>query len=243
VVSRVRTFAGYSDATADRILGPAAAGAGRLQARSLEHLAFLNRGGRFEAVPLPMEAQLAPASYVGIADFTGDGTEDVFLAQNFYPTAVGLPRYDAGRGLLLRGTGRLLEPLPAAQSGILVYGDQRGAAYSDMDGDGRLDLAISQNGAATRLFRNTGAQPGLRVRLIGPAENPDGIGTQIRVVYGQTMGPVREVQAGSGYWSQNGAVQVFGLSSAPTGVWVRWPGGEVTRVPVEPGAKEVVVRR
>jgi hypothetical protein len=243
VVSRVRTFAGYADATADRILGPAAAGAGRLQARTLEHLAFINRGGRFEAVPLPMEAQLAPASYVGIADFTGDGTEDVFLAQNFFPTAVGLPRYDAGRGLLLRGTGRLLEPLPAAQSGILVYGDQRGAAYSDMDGDGRLDLAISQNGAATRLFRNTGATPGLRVRLIGPAQNPDGIGAQIRVVYGQTMGPVREVQAGSGYWSQNGAVQVFGLSSAPTGVWVRWPGGEVTRVPVEPGAREVVVRR
>jgi hypothetical protein len=243
VVGRVRTFAGYADATTDRVLGPATSSAGRLQARTLDHMAFINRGGRFEAVPLPMEAQLAPASYAGIADFTGDGIEDLFLAQNFYPTAVGVPRYDAGRGLLLRGTGRLLQPLPAAQSGLLVYGDQRGAAYSDLDADGRLDLVVSQNGQLTRLFRNRGAVPGLRVRLLGPAENPDAIGAQIRIIYGERMGPVREVQAGSGYWSQNGAVQVFGLSSQPSGVWVRWPGGDVVRLAVEPGAREVVVRR
>jgi enediyne biosynthesis protein E4 len=55
------------------------------------------------------------------------------------------------------------------------------------------------------------------------------------------MGPVREIQAGSGYWSQNGAVQVFGLSEVPTAVWVRWPGGSVTREPVPAGAREVVV--
>ena len=66
--------------------------------------------------------------------------------------------------------------------------------------------------------------------------------TQIRIVYGNRMGPVREVQAGSGYWSQNGAVQVFGISGAPTEVWVRWPGGSESRVPVIPGAREVVVR-
>jgi phage gp37-like protein len=55
------------------------------------------------------------------------------------------------------------------------------------------------------------------------------------------MGPVREIQAGSGYWSQNGAVQVFGMSGTPTAVWVRWPGGKETRAPVVSGAREVVV--
>ena len=49
------------------------------------------------------------------------------------------------------------------------------------------------------------------MRLVGPAANPDGIGAQVRLVFGDSMGPVREVQAGSGYWSQNGAVQVFGI--------------------------------
>jgi hypothetical protein len=131
----------------------------------------------------------------------------------------------------------------AAKSGIRVYGDQRGAAYSDFNRDGRLDIAVSQNGAQTRLFGNRGAKPGLRVRLEGPPSNPDAIGAQVRIVYGNGMGPVREIQAGSGYWSQNGAVQVFGLSDTPTAVWVRWPGGAETRVSVPPGSREIVARR
>ena len=102
-----------------------------------------------------------------------------------------------------------LTPMSGAHSGIDVYGDQRGAAYADFDHDGRLDLVVSQNGATTRLFHNRGAKPGLRVRVVGPPANPDAVGAQIRVVYGDRMGPVREIQAGSGYWSQNGATQVI----------------------------------
>jgi len=77
----------------------------------------------------------------------------------------------------------------------------------------------------------------------GPASNPDGIGAQVRLLFGDRLGPVREIQAGSGYWSQNGAVQVFGFETQPTAVWVRWPGGGETRTPVSAGAKEVVVSK
>lgn len=244
IASRFRSFGAYADATLDRLLEPIAEKVSRLSAVTQDHMLFLNRGDRFDAVPLPAEAQLAPAFYAGIADFDGDGFEDLFLSQNFFPTAVGTPRYDTGRGLLLAGDGQGgLRPLTGAQSGLKIYGDQRGAAYSDFDADGRLDLVVSQNGAATRLFRNRGAAIGLRVRVAGPAENPDGIGAQIRIVYGDRMGPVREIHAGSGYWSENGAIQVFGLSGTPTEVLTRWPGGEETRVPVPSGAREVVVRR
>jgi len=243
LASRVRTFAAFADANVDRVLGPAATRVQRLEARTMDHMVFLNRGDHFDAVPLPAEAQWAPAFYAGIADFDGDGAEDVFLSQNFFPTAIGSPRYDAGRGLLMLGDGKGgLKPVSGATSGVVVYGDQRGAAYADYDGDGRLDLAVSQNGAATRLFHNRGAKPGLRVRVQGPPANPDAVGAQVRIVYQGGMGPVREIQAGSGYWSQNGAVQVFGLATAPTAVWVRWPGGAETRMPVPAGAREVVVR-
>jgi hypothetical protein len=243
VVTRASSFAAYADASVEQVLGPAMGATRRVEARTLDHTLFLNRGGRFEARSLPAEAQWAPAFYAGIADFDGDGAEDLFLSQNFSPTTVGEPRYDAGRSLLLRGDGKGgLTPVAAARSGIAVYGDGRGAAYADFNGDGRLDLAVSQNGAATRLFQNRGGRPGLRVRLIGPATNPDAIGATLRVQYANGDGPLREVQAGSGYWSQNGAVQVLGLSGAPTYVLVRWPGGGEIRMAVPPGAKDVTIR-
>ncbi len=244
VARRFPTFGAYAGASLDQLVAAVGGRVERLEATTFDHMLFLNRGDRFEAIPLPVEAQFAPAFYAGIADFDGDGSEDVFLGQNFSPTVVGVPRYDNGRGLLLRGDGQGgLGPVSGREAGILVYGDQRGAGYADYDGDGRLDLAVSQNGAPTRLFHNRGARPGLRVRLVGPPANPDGIGARVRVVYGtgERAGPVREISAGSGYWSQNGAVQVFGLSGAPIEVWVRWPDGRESREPVA-GQREVVVR-
>ena len=63
---------------------------------------------------------MAPAFGVNVADFNGDGYEDVFLSQNFFGMRGEEPRLDAGRGLLLTGssTGELTA-VPGQQSGIL----------------------------------------------------------------------------------------------------------------------------
>lgn len=239
----VRSFAAFADASVREIVGSQPASTRPYTANTLDHTVFFNRGGRFEARSLPAEAQMSAAFHAGIADYNGDGIEDVFLSENFFGTSVSAPRYDAGRGLLLAGrAGGVLEPLSAQQSGLAIYGEQRGAAHADFDGDGRLDLAVTQNSAATRLYRNVGAAPGIRVRLVGDARNPTGIGAQMRLVYGTAQGPVREIQAGSGYWSQNGAIQVLGLSGQPTALWVRWPGGREQTVRLAPGQREISVR-
>src|SRR6185503_16956526 len=164
----------------------------------------------FEVMAMPAEAQFAPVFAVCIGDCDGDGHEDVFLSQNFFGTNPETARYDGGRGLWLRGDGTgHLAPMPGQQSGVMVYGEQRGAALCDYDADGRVDLVVTQNGAETKLYHNVGARPGLRVRLKGPAGNLKGIEAQLRLTVGQQQGPLREIHAGSGYWSQDSAVQVM----------------------------------
>jgi len=232
----------YGGASVTEILGAKLGAAGELQAVTLDSMVFLNRGGRFEAHALPVEAQFAPGFGVCVGDMNGDGKEDVFLSQNFFATVPEEWRHDAGRALWLRGDGQGgLKAVPGQESGTAVYGEQRGCALADYDGDGRVDLVVTQNGNATRLFHNVGAKPGLRVRLKGGPSNPTGVGAQMRLIYGDRKGPVREIHDGSGYWSQDSAIEVLGTPEAPTGLWVRWAGGKTTTNLVPAGAHEIEV--
>jgi hypothetical protein len=126
-------------------------------------------------------------------------------------------------------------------SGIKVYGEQRGAALCDFNHDGRIDVAVSQNNAPTRLYINHRAKPGLRVLLAGLPANPDSVGAQMRVVDGSGhLGPCRSVSMGSGYWSQDAAAQVLGCAETPVALWIRWPGGKEQTIQLKAG--ELTIR-
>ncbi len=241
---RLGNFETYAKSALPEIYGPAWKGMKELQASWLESTVFLNRGDHFEIVVLPFEAQLAPAFAVCSADFDGNGTEDLFLSQNFFAVHPDVSRYDAGRGLLLKGDGRGgFSSVKGQESGIRIYGEQRGAAACDYDGDGRMDLVVAQNAAETKLCHNVGAKAGLRVRLAGPSGNPTGVGAVLRLSVGGKPGPAREIHAGSGYWSQDSAVQVLATAgtTAATQVEVRWPGGRTVKAEIPPGAREIAV--
>jgi hypothetical protein len=123
---------------------------------------------------------------------------------------------------------------------VKVYGEQRGTALSDFDGDGRTDLVVTQNGAETKLYRNTAARPGLRVKLEA-AGRADAVGAQIRLIFGARKGPVRELRAGAGYWSQDSFTPVLGVPEPPAHLEVRWPGGKTTTSSIPQAARDIVV--
>jgi len=205
----------YSKTSLDKVLGPPFTKSNEKNANTLSHMLFLNRGSSFDGKLLPDEAQFAPGFHAGVSDYDGDGHEDLFLSQNFFAYHVGTPRSDGGRGLWLRGDGTgVLTPVAGQETGIKVYGEQRGAAVADFDGDGRIDLVVSQNGAETKLYRNVGGKPGLSLKDVTTG--------QVRVKYRDgSYGPLREIRVGSGYWSQGNA-NILGLKEKSQDIELYW---------------------
>ena len=105
---------------------------------------------------------------------------------------------------------------------------------------------IAQNGGPTRLFQNRLADPGIRIRVQGPPANPHAVGARLRWLNtrtGEATGPMREIQAGSGYWSQNSPVQVMRRPAGAHAMLVVWPDGTERRVVIPESSREMVLSR
>ena len=153
VRSRIPSFEVYARSSVGDVIGPSLASGKLVEANTLGHMIFVNLGRRFEARSLPDETQLTPSLDVVVLDEDRDDHLDLFLSQNFFAVAPETARSDAGLGLWLRGDGEAgFTPVAAAESGVRIYGEQRGAVAPDLDQDGRPDLVVGQNGAAAVVF-------------------------------------------------------------------------------------------
>jgi hypothetical protein len=104
----------------------------------------------------------------------------------------------------------------------------RGAAYADVDGDGDLDVALTQAGGPALLIRNDQAlgHHWLRVRLRGRRDNRDAIGAWIELRAGGAT-QRRQVMPTRSYLSQVELPVTFGLGAADRieALRVTWPDG------------------
>ena len=129
-----------------------------------------------------------------LGDFDGDGNPDVLINGNDYGTSIGIGRYDALNGLLLKGDGSGgFQPLTMQQSGIYIPSNGR-ALVKLQDVKGNYLVAASQNKNDLKLYalkRSTGSIP---VR-------PDDVSAVISYRNGRKE--KREIYYGSSFLSQS----------------------------------------
>ena len=224
----------YARATLGEILGEdKLAAAQRWAATELRSGVFLSQpDGTYRFTPLPRLAQIGPLSAVVAGDFDGDGYADIYAVQNFPAPLPAIGRFDGGLSQLLRGDGQgHFVPVPAAESGLLVTGDEaKTLAVLDLDEDGWPDFLITRNrGAPTLAYHNhgiAGRRP-LRVVLRGPAGNPAAIGARVTLELADGTTQTAEVTAGAGDAAPSTAACFFGYpdTNSPRRLRVRWPDG------------------
>jgi hypothetical protein len=108
----------------------------------------------------------------------------------------------------------------------------RGAAWGDVDNDGRLDVIVTENNGRARLWRNATQTDHhwLVVKLVGVQSNRNGIGAQIRLTTPDTT-QINYVRSGSSYLTSNDLRAHFGLGEATQAdVEIRWPSGVIDRL-------------
>ena len=164
-----------------------------------------------------------------MADFDNDGHLDLFMVNGF--TEFNRPEFltDPSRLFLSNGDGTFTER--SVDLGVIETDQGRGVSCFDSDGDGSIDIVVSNNQGPLRLWQNNGVRVGhyLVVSLSAPAPNARAIGARIYATT-STVTQQRTIKAGSNFNSQDPALAHFGLGAATTvdSVRVRWPDGTTT---------------
>jgi hypothetical protein len=184
-------------------------------------------------------ANLAEASFpllgfgVDLADFDHDGDLDLAVANGHvldnaaevHPNS----RYPQRNQLFENRGGRFTEVFDA---GLELERVSRGLAAGDLDGDGDLDLVVSNLSDVAEVWENLAGERGawILVDLVDGPSAPGGIGARLTVeAAGRRQ--VEEARTGSSYLSQNALTVHFGLGERARvdALGVDWPSGRRQR--------------
>ena len=132
-------------------------------------------------------------------DVNGDGYLDLFIT-SIYPNR---------RSYLYLNNGDRTFTDITYLAGVRTF-NSWGAAFSDYDNDGDLDLLVC-SGEGVHLFRNeTTPKNWLKVKVVDKNGTTPLIGTRIEVIQND-MKQIREIEGGKGTTNQHSMTQYFGF--------------------------------
>lgn len=177
-------------------------------------------------------------------DMDNDGWPDIFIANgHVFPQAdsiEGMAPYREPIFLFRNNRDRTFEDV-SALSGLnkLPAESRRGAAFGDVNNDGKIDvLILNVDGPPTLLINRTeDGNHAVLFRLTGTKSNKAAIGARVRVTAGGLV-EFDEVRGGGSYLSQNDLRLHFGLEghAVMDAVEILWPSGKkdvLTNLPAD----------
>ena len=168
----------------------------------------------------------------GIFDFDNDGNKDIFVACSAIldnSMAVNHNPYPLPNGLY-RNLGNMVFKDVSAQvgAGFSVPAAHRGAAFGDLNNDGKIDIVVTVLNGAPQLLMNRSPSHNhwIILKLIGVADNRDGLGTKVRITTANGV-QYNEATTAVGYNSSSDKRVYFGLGNATVvdRIELAWPTG------------------
>ncbi len=192
--------------------------------------------GVFEDITISSKMRLSTSKLTawgtGMFDFDNDGWKDVFTANaailDNSELINELPYKLANSVFRNNRDGTFIDVGPRAGKSFAVAAAHRGAAFGDLNNDGRVDVVISCMNATPEIWinRTENGHHWLILNLIGTKSNRDGIGARIRVATTEGV-QYNHVTTSVGYGSASDKRVHFGLGKAETidSIEITWPSG------------------
>jgi hypothetical protein len=184
----------------------------------------------------------------GIVDLNNDGWKDLFVACGdvMDPAGAFRERVPMANAVLVNvGGGRFVDGSPGAGAAFARKAVHRGAAFGDIDNDGRVDAVVTALDGALELWRNVSPAPNhwLMVQAVGTKSNRDGIGAKVKVVTAKGA-QHSHVNTAVGYGGASDRRVHFGLGTETVvaELTIAWPSGK-TQTLTKVAADQVLVVR
>src|ERR1035441_8280801 len=168
----------------------------------------------------------------GAFDFDNDGRKDLFAAGSDILDNADMTAHRpfALPNLLFRNKGnfRFDDVSSSAGAGFLRPAAHRGAAFGDLNNDGKIDIVVSVlNGSPELLMNHSGNHNHwIILNLVGVKSNRDGLGTRVKISTSEGN-QYNEATTAVGYNSSSDKRVHFGLGAASVidAIELRWPSG------------------